>query len=64
MAKLTAKQQAAVTAAHDLIDTLTVVPPGTPDTPAAREARRLRTDLEECFPEAFPKPSPIVTAGA
>lgn len=66
MAKLTKSQTEAIRAAHAALDRLAVVPPGTPDTPAAREARQQRTALEESFPDAFapepPEPRIIIAA--
>lgn len=66
MAKLTKAQIEAVRNAHKALDERALIPPGSPDTPAAREARQRRTDLEENFPEAFAedKPTPIVVAKA
>lgn len=60
MAKLTKAQIEAVRNAHKALDERALIPPGTPDTPAAREARQRRTDLEEAFPEAWPTPTPPI----
>lgn len=40
---------------HAYLDAQSVKPPGAPDTPALKEARTLRTRLEEAFPQAFPR---------
>jgi hypothetical protein len=65
MAKPTKAQVDVLVRVHAWLNALTVSGPGVPDTPAAREARRLRTDLEEAFGrDTFeePPPSPIVPA--
>ena len=56
MAKLNEKQREAVKKAHRKLDALAVLPPGVPDTAEAREARQLRTELEEAFADALEEP--------
>ena len=58
---MTTDQIDAIKAVHAYLDQQAVAGPGQPDTPALREARMLRTRLEQAFAEAFPPPpSPIV----
>lgn len=60
---MTPEQIEAVTAVHAYLDRAAVSGPGQPDTSALREARELRTLLEQAFAEAWPPPpSPIVQA--
>lgn len=60
MAQINATQKAAVVAAHRVLDALSMVAPGMPDTAAAREARQVRSDLETQFPDAFTKDTPPI----
>lgn len=59
---VTTRQAEALRALHAYLDRQAVSGPGQPDTPALKEARDLRTALEQAFPDAFPPPTPIVTA--
>lgn len=57
MARLTKQQIDAIRDAHAVLDELAVLPPGSPDTAQAREARAKRSALEEAFADAFaPEP--------
>lgn len=60
MAKLNKQQADAVRNAHQALDRLAVLPPGTPDTAEAREARQRRTELETAFPDAWPPDPPAI----
>lgn len=55
---LTPEQRDTLAAVHAYLDRQAVKAPGAPDTPALREAREMRTRLEEAFPDALTKAPP------
>jgi len=57
---LSPEQRNTLQALHTHLDLQAVSGPGAPDTPFHREARELRTMLENAFPDAF---APAATGG-
>ena len=58
----TAAQAEALRRLHAYLDAAAVAGPGMPDTPALREARELRTEIELGWPAIFP-PAKNAAAG-
>jgi len=61
-ATLTEAQATALRDLHRYLDLQSVSGPGQPDTPALREARTLRTAIEQAWPDLWAPATPIVTA--